>query len=83
MGNNWYRNAVRERLSEVAFPCHLFVVGPERTYRTTYRAEHPGCLGDRWCEDLDAAVQFVEQMNYEGFLSEMSFFRSATEIESV
>ena len=80
MGNNWYRNAVRERLSEVAFPCHLFVVGPEFV---DCRAEHPGCLGDRWCEDLDAAVQFVEQMNYEGSLSEMSFFRSATEIESV
>ena len=78
-----YLDSIRERLQEIPFPAHLLVFGPERTDRTRYRREHCGCFGVRSVETLDDAAKFVESLNYEGHLSEMTFVWSASEFNEI
>lgn len=71
-----YQDTIRERLEKanISYPANLVVYGPERPDRTKYRREHGGCFGTCFVESLDEAVRFIEGLNYEGFVREMSVY---------
>lgn len=74
---------IRKRFADVAFPCHLIGYGAERNYRTRFRGENAGWFGERHCETLEDAVQWVAGCGFEGTLGEMQFFACYGEVRDV
>lgn len=69
-----YAEQIRGRLAVLAYPCTLFAVGAENPHRSRYRREHGGWFGVRECQTLDEAVAWVAGANYEGHVSDWTFY---------
>lgn len=72
MNEQEYKKAIKDRLLGITFPCYLIAYGPARDFRTTYRREHGGAFGSRMINTIEQAVDLIDNLNYEGCLSEMS-----------
>lgn len=75
-----YAELLRARLRGLTYPCTVFAHGPENPHRTRYRREHGGWFGVRECQTLDEAVAWVAGADYEGHVSDWSFWGATGEV---
>jgi hypothetical protein len=69
-----YLEQIKQRILNFNYPCHIIVYGSERTYRTTYRSEHPGCFAEKYCETYDDAASFIYDINWQGCVDELTIY---------
>lgn len=78
-----YIDKVKDRLKDLEFPCSLVVYGAGRNYRTKYRSEHGDVFGYEYFADIEEAAKYIDKLNYEGYISELTILRTPTELECV